>query len=333
MNQNYQASPNFDQVYNRYKVQVEQRLTSFIIGKKPSSVYEPIRYVLGSGGKRFRAVLVLLSCEAVGGKMSRALDAAAAIEILHNFTLVHDDVMDHADLRRGILTVHKKWDENVAILSGDEMIAQAYRAILETKSHRLEQILDVYTDALVQVCEGQGLDKEFEMRKNITLNDYFQMIAKKTGRVIAAAVEIGALIGGGTMQQVAALRKYGERLGKAFQIKDDMLDIIGDTKEFGKNIGGDIREGKKTYLLLKALERAKGNDRKILQAIISGNGFTKSRIEQVRNIYERSGALDSAKREMTRSTNQAQQAIIELPSSRAVSILIWLSHWLLGRSS
>jgi geranylgeranyl diphosphate synthase type II len=328
-----QPSNNFEREYYRYKNRIEQQIKSSIDSREPVSVYAPIRYILGSGGKRFRAVLTLLSCEAVGGTAAQALNAGAAIEILHNFTLVHDDVMDHADLRRGKPTVHNKWDENTAILAGDEMIAQAYRVLLRTSSPRLKKILDVYTDALVQVCEGQGFDKEFEAQRTVGLEDYFEMISKKTGRVIAAAAEMGALIGGGTTQQVIALRKFGECIGIAFQVMDDLLDIVGKTDEFGKKIGGDIREGKKTYLLLKALEQTRGYERKILRSIVPGNKFTQSQIGQVRVIYQRIGVFDSARNEIARSTSKAQRELKKLPAGRASSVLFRLAEQLLERSS
>jgi len=320
-------------IYNRHKFNVERLLNSLIGIRNPVTVYEPINYILASGGKRIRAVLVLLACEAVGGRLRTALDAAAAIEILHNFTLVHDDVMDHADLRRGRKTVHMKWDENVAILSGDEMIAQAYRILLKTSSPDLKRILEVYTDALVQVCEGQGYDKEFETQRNVSLDDYFMMISKKTGRVIAASTEMGAVIGCGTSGQIAALRKYGEYLGRAFQVKDDLLDVVGTKKEFGKSIGGDIREGKKTYLLLKALERAEGKDRTILMSIFPGNIKSGPAVERVKDIYRHTGAIEAARNEIIRSTLLAQRTAGKLPPSRAKSVLVWLSDQLLDRTS
>ncbi|MBI4810017.1 MAG: polyprenyl synthetase family protein [Ignavibacteriales bacterium] len=320
-------------IYNRYKVDVGKRLKTFTEVKYPVTVYAPIRYILSSGGKRIRAVLTILACEVVGGKAANAFNAATAIEILHNFTLVHDDVMDHAEMRRRKPTVHKKWDENVAILSGDEMIAQAYRILLKTRSSRLKNILDVYTDALVQVCEGQGFDKEFEKQSAVTLDDYFMMISKKTGRVIAASTEIGAIIGEGTPKQITALRKYGEHLGRAFQVMDDLLDIVGDTKEFGKEIGGDIKEGKKTYLLIKAIENTGEKNRQLLKSISSGNNISASQVRKIKRIYISSGAVSAAKEEIARSTLEAQRAIASLPSSSAKSMLLWLSNQLRERTS
>jgi geranylgeranyl diphosphate synthase type II len=323
----------FRQQYNTYKSLVEKRLLLLIKGKQPFSVYEPIRYIVAAGGKRVRAVLVMLSCEAVGGRASKALDAAAAIEILHNFTLVHDDVMDHADMRRGVSTIHKRWDENVAILAGDELVALAYRSLLKTKTPNLKKVLDVFTKAFIEVCEGQGFDKEFETRNNVHLQEYLLMIEKKTACMIAAATEIGALIGEGSKREVTALRKFGQELGMAFQIQDDLLDIVGDEREFGKAIGGDVYEGKKTYLLLKALEHVKGADKKLLQSIMPGNGITRTTVERVRTIYEQTGVLNRASEEVERHTLRARRALKVLPSSTAKEMLLWISDQLLRRTS
>jgi geranylgeranyl diphosphate synthase type II len=323
----------FSKIYNYYRLIVEKQLKLFNGKRIPDSVYSPIKYILSSGGKRFRPILVILACEAVGGKLSEAIYAAAAIEMLHNFTLVHDDIMDHAELRRGRLTVHKKWDENTAILAGDEMIAQAYKVLLRTKSPALKQVLQVYTDAFVQVCEGQGMDKEFESKKNVSLADYFKMISKKTGRVISASTEIGGIIGGGTKKQLIALRKYGEYLGKAFQIMDDLLDLVGNTKELGKKIGGDIKEGKKTYLLIKAMEKVRGSDRKLLFSISPSARVSEMFVNKAKKIYFESGVVADARKEVLKNTRKAQQAIALLPSSNAKSLLMWLPEQFLERTS
>jgi geranylgeranyl diphosphate synthase type II len=328
------STPNFRTLYDTYKSAVEKRLASAVEATEPTTVYEPIHYVLSSGGKRLRAVLTLLACEAVGGRASQAMNAAVAIELLHNFTLIHDDVMDHAERRRGRPTVHSMWDHNVAILAGDELLAQAYRSLLRTRSPRLYQILSVYTDALVRVCEGQGFDKEFECRNDVTIDEYLNMIARKTGRVLSASLEIGALIGGGRVQQVAAFRKFGEQIGQAFQIQDDLLDVIGDDEDFGKKIGGDIAEGKKTFLLLSALDRASRTERVILRSVTPNNPQTTGeRIDLIRGIYRKTGALDAARTEIERHTLRAYGALTRLRDSRAKSMLLWLAQQLSERRS
>ncbi len=299
----------------------------------PETVYEPIRYILAAGGKRLRAVLVLLACEAVGGNSRKALDAAVALEILHNFTLVHDDVMDHAELRRGRPTIHTKWDANVAILAGDGLVAQAYRVLLSGGGPRLDPILRVLTDAFVQVCEGQGLDKEFETRRNVGLRDYFVMIGKKTARMISAGAQIGGIAGEGTSRDVASLGRFGHHLGLAFQIQDDLLDIGGDGEKFGKRIGGDIMEGKKTYLLLRALEHARGEDLRLLRSIRPGAIRSVRTIDRVRGIYREVGAFDDARAAIARHTRSAERSLASLPDGRGASMLRLLSRRLLGRTS
>ena len=294
-------------------------------------MYEPIRYVLTTGGKRVRSVLTLLACEAAGGKARDALAAATAVEILHNFTLVHDDVMDNAAVRRGMPTVHRRWDTNVAILSGDQMVALAYRLLLSVPAQRRARVLDVFTDAFTQVCEGQGLDKEFESRRGVTIGEYFQMIRKKTGRVISAASEIGGILGGGTAREVRALRTFGEHLGRAFQVQDDLLDIVGSEREFGKAIGGDIVEGKKTFLLLAALGTSHGKDRALLQAVAGKRSSSRATVRKVKSIYQRTGVLDDARMEISRSTNRAQRALGDLRPGKARDTLLWLSGRLLER--
>ena len=261
------------------------------------------------------------------------MPAAIAMEVLHNFTLVHDDVMDNACLRRGRPTVHTKWDANVAILAGDGLVAQAYRSLLQTDSPQLASALRRFTGAFIGVCEGQGLDKEYEDRIRVTPKEYDTMIRKKTGRIIAASTEIGALIGGGSLREVRALQNYGEHIGRAFQIRDDLLDVTGKQKQFGKTIGGDIVEGKKTFLLLSALRRTHGRDRSVLLSVASRNGLSYSDVRRVRKIYEQSGALDAARKEIERCTSHAQHALETLYTSRAKEMLCWLSSQLLGRMS
>jgi len=292
-----------------------------------------MRYVLASGGKRIRAVLVLLSCGAVSGHVEDAVPAAVAMEVLHNFTLVHDDVMDNADLRRGRPTVHKKWDANIAILAGDELLAHAYCSLLRTRSARLNDVLHLFTDAFMQVCDGQALDKECEQRARVGLEEYDIMIAKKTGRMIAAATEIGATIGGGSPMEIAALRRFGEHLGRAFQIKDDLLDVVGDEREFGKAIGGDIVEGKKTFLLLTALGRVRGEDRSLLVSVARRRGITYKDVSRVRRLYQKSGAVEAAHREIAERTHSAQRALERLGPGRAKETLAWLAEQLLERTS
>jgi geranylgeranyl diphosphate synthase type II len=263
------------------------------------------------------------------------------MELMHNFTLVHDDIMDRATSRRGRPTVHTTWGSNNALLVGDILLGLAFKHLLETRAKRLQRVLHVFTAGLLDVCEGQALDVEFERRSNVSVNEYFVMIRKKTARLLSAAAELGGLIGEGTEKQIVSLRKFGDSLGRAFQLQDDLLDVVADEKEFGKRIGGDILEGKKTFLLLKALEQAKGNDRKALLRVIHRSTSPPLRtkaerereVNKVARIYESSGAIDAARKKIREETHRAQRALQSLPKNRAQETLYWLSQMLLTRSS
>jgi geranylgeranyl diphosphate synthase, type II len=320
-------------IIERYKAIVDRRLRAHVNGHEPASVYGPIRHILNAGGKRLRAVLLLLASEAVGGKSASALDAACAIELLHTFTLVHDDVMDKSDLRRGVPTIHTKWDVDTAILSGDQIAACAHAVLLNAKTTKHKEIFQVFANAFVEVCEGQGYDKNFESRIDVDVEDYLMMIEKKTARMISASTEIGAIIGGGTVAQIKALRQFGKYIGLAFQIQDDILDIDGEEKTFGKAIGRDIIEGKRTYLLLTALDRTKGADRRLMESVMQHRCVDKGSVKRVRDIYERKGVLSDARKEVDRFTTSAQRELRVLPENRAVSALLRLSGSLLRRQS
>jgi len=321
----------FELKYSEYKSRVDRYLVEAIQQTKPDSLYKPLKYVLAGGGKRIRPVLVLLSCEVVGGNIDDALHASAGIEILHNFTLVHDDIMDNADARRGRPTVHTRWDSNVAILVGDELLALAYNILLKTSSPRIREIASVFTDGVVEVCEGQAYDKQFETRAAVSVDDYLLMIRKKTGKMVAVSTEIGALVGNGSQDELAALRTYGELVGRAFQVQDDLLDVIGDEKKFGKTIGGDLKEGKKTFLLLEALRRSNGKDKKLLQMLIKNGGAAKGKIREFRRIYETSGAIDAARDFVGRDIVQAKGELQKLRPSAARDMLSWFTDMLLHR--
>ena len=323
---------NFERKYLEYKGQVDRYLVDAIQQTKPQSLYRPLKYVLAGGGKRIRSVLVLLCSEVVGGKPDQALHASVGIEILHNFTLVHDDIMDNADARRGRPTVHMRWDKNTAILVGDELLALAYHILLKTSSPRISEIADVFTDGVIEVCEGQAYDKEFETRSTVSVDDYLLMIQKKTGKMVAVSTEIGGLIGNATADELAALRSYGELVGRAFQVQDDLLDVVGDEKKFGKTIGGDLKEGKKTYLLLEALRRARGADKKLLKTLIKNRGVTKGKIREFRRIFDTTGAIEAAGNFVARDIAQAKSGLDKLKPSSARDMLYWFTDMLLHRT-
>jgi geranylgeranyl diphosphate synthase type II len=321
-----------EQHFHQILKMTEQYLHACVKEKKPHSLYDPSRYILQAGGKRIRPALLLLACESVGGHGEDAVHAAAGIEILHNFTLVHDDIMDHADTRRGRETVHKKWDENVAILAGDALLALAYRAVLLTPSEHLREIVQTFTEAVVVVCEGQAYDKEFEARRRVHVNEYLMMIEKKTGKLLTAALRIGGLIGNASKPALNALQQYGDHIGRAFQIQDDLLDVIGDEKEFGKTIGRDLMEGKKTFLLLEALRLAKGTQKQMLERICSHGGIQPRQIGAYRKIFEETGALDSARRKIEDDLEEATRVLEALPPSLAKDTFFWLTERLMNRT-
>jgi geranylgeranyl diphosphate synthase, type II len=318
--------------YDHYKHLVEHSLSGFVREEAPQSLYGPLKYVLEGGGKRIRPVLMLLSCEAVGGNPKKAVYAGTAIEILHNFTLVHDDIMDRAPSRRGRQTVHTKWDTNVAILVGDELLALAYRALLRTSSPDIQEITKIFTEGVVEVCEGQAYDKEFETRSSVSVNDYMLMIDKKTAKMVAVAAEIGGLIGNGSRSSILALRRYGAFVGRAFQIQDDLLDIVANEAELGKAIGGDLVEGKKTFLLLEALRLARGNDKKILLEIVENNGTSRRMIPVFRRIYTETGAIGAARCRIEQDITRAKKELHRLPATRARAMLAWFADMLLNRT-
>ena len=323
---------NFEEQYLSLKARIDRYLLEEVGETYPTSLYRPLKYVLAGGGKRIRPVLVLLACEAVGGKAEQAVHAGAGIEILHNFTLVHDDIMDHAESRRGRATVHTRWDENTAILVGDELLALAYRILLRTTSPRIREIASVFTEGVVEVCEGQAYDKEFETKVNVTVDQYLLMIRKKTGKMVAVATELGALIGGAAAPEITSLRSYGESVGRAFQIQDDLLDVIADEKKFGKRIGGDLKEGKKTFLLLEALRSTSGRDKVLLKTLMKKKGVSEKKLREFRRIYEESGAITKAKNAVHADIREAKQELDRLKPSPAREMLFWFTDMLLNRT-
>lgn len=224
---------------------------------EPKELYEPIAYTLDEGGKRLRPVLVLLSCDLFGGNLEKALFPAMGLEIFHNFTLLHDDIMDQADIRRGKEAVHKKWNSNTAILSGDTMFVLAYEYVAKTDPALLPQVMELFNDTAKKVCEGQQYDMNFETRKDVSIEEYLMMIRLKTAVLIACSLKLGAILSQADQAEAEKIYEYGIHLGLAFQLQDDFLDAFGEASKFGKAIGGDIVTNKKTFLYLKAFELAR----------------------------------------------------------------------------
>jgi len=256
-------------------------------GSQPAELYEPLRYMLALGGKRIRPLLALLGCELFGAKKEDALPAAAAIELFHNFTLVHDDIMDNAPLRRNRETIHRRWNGNIALLSGDAMLVMAYRSLARTRSELLPSVLDVFNETALQVCEGQQLDMNFEKKEEISIDDYLHMIMLKTAVLLAGSLKIGAIIGKAGAQDAELLYQFGCNIGVAFQLQDDILDVYGDTEKFGKQKAGDIIAGKKTFLFLKAAETAPAALKKELKRLLESPTMeTSEKVQRVTGIYD-----------------------------------------------
>lgn len=275
--------------FAHYHQLVAGHLNKFSAGlSEPSELYAPIQYILELGGKRMRPVLSLMACEAYGGNAENSLDAAVAVEVFHNFSLIHDDIMDAAPLRRGKETVHKKWDLNTGILSGDAMLVKAYELLEGYDPEIYKPLMRIFSKAAREVCEGQQYDINFEERLDVNIEEYIQMITFKTAVLVAAALEMGALTGGADAGQAARLYEFGKELGIAFQLQDDLLDVYGDPEKFGKQVGGDILENKKTYLLIKALELAEGDTEKELAEWLASNP-SEEKVTGVRAIYDRLG--------------------------------------------
>jgi len=249
--------------------QIHEAIQRLPIYQQPSGLYEPISYTLGLGGKRIRPLLTLVATQMFGGDTRQALPAAIAIEIFHNFTLLHDDIIDQAPLRRGKETVFKKWNTNTAILSGDTMFAIAYGELARANHEKLPDLMEVFTKTAIEVCEGQQYDIDFESNGNVSLPGYLNMIRLKTAVLLAASLKIGAIIAGSGNEEANRIYEFGENLGVAFQLQDDLLDAFGDETVFGKKTGGDIISNKKTYLYLKTIELANKEDAKLLQSLYS----------------------------------------------------------------
>ena len=284
--------------------------------KEPQGLYEPIAYTLASGGKRLRPTLALLAAELFGGKEEEVLPAALALEVFHNFTLLHDDVMDRADVRRGRPTVHVKWNDNTAILSGDQMMIEAYKLLSQVKEDKLPQVLRWFNQMATEICEGQQYDVDYESREDVSMAEYIEMIRLKTSVLLGNALQTGAYIAGADQQSTQHLYNYGIHLGLAFQIQDDLLDVYGDEKTFGKAIGGDILCGKKSFMLLTALHKADAATLQELKAQLARQDIEpKEKIHAVTAIYDRLNVRKDAEDAIREHTQTAIRELATLPDN------------------
>ena len=291
--------------------------------RKPESLYEPIRYVLSLGGKRIRPVLMLMSYNLYKDDADTILPTACGLETYHNYTLLHDDLMDNADMRRGHATVHKKWDANTAILSGDSMLVLSYQRIAQCAPQYLPQILDLFTTTALEIGEGQQYDMEFETRDDVCEAEYIEMIRLKTSVLLACAMKMGAIQAGASPADQDALYRYGESLGLAFQLQDDYLDVYGDPSVFGKNIGGDITSNKKTFMLINALLRAEGQDKAELEAWIARKDFDRQeKVDAVTHLYTKLGIDRLARERIEYYTREALSCLdaVDTPDERKAEL-------------
>ena len=273
-----------------YLGELNQLLARHSFGDRPKELYEPIRYILGLGGKRLRPLFTLLSYNLFSEDISKALKPALAVEVFHNFTLMHDDIMDNAPIRRGKPTVHQKWNANAAILSGDVMLVRAYDFLLDIEPGLLMPVIKKFNDCASEVCEGQQIDMNFEKYKQVTVDQYLEMIRLKTAVLLGFSLELGALLAGADQMVATKLKNFGANIGIGFQLKDDLLDVYADQAKFGKQVGGDIISNKKTFLLIKSLEMANDEQLKSLEQWLSKKDFdAEKKVAAVKQIYD---ALD-----------------------------------------
>ena len=315
---------------------VEEQLTARSLGtRSPEGLFAPIDYTLRLGGKRIRPLLACAAAAAFTEAWQRALPVAVALEIFHNFTLLHDDLMDRSPLRRGQETVYRRWGDNTAILSGDAMSIEAYASLAEVADKSLlAELLPRFSQMALEVCVGQQYDMEFETRSEVRVEEYMEMIRLKTSVLLGSSLELGALVGGATAKQARALYAVGIQLGLAFQIQDDLLDVYGDEKTFGKPIGGDIVNAKKTLLLLYTLEQLQGEDLKRLQEILTYTPEERrAYIDEVRTLYDKAGTRLYAEAEIERLTTEAYRGVEQLPlREEGRELLLALFHTLSGRT-
>jgi len=296
---------------NQYKTQFLEYLSQKIDLKEPNNLYEPISYILNLGGKRLRPILVLMSCDLFGSDYRKAMDASVAIEMFHNFTLIHDDIMDKASLRRGKETVHIKWDENIGILSGDALMIMSYQMLETYDGDTFKKLFALFNKTALQICEGQQYDMDFETRKVVLLDDYLKMTSYKTAVLLACSLQMGAIIANTNEADVEHIYKFGLNLGIAFQLQDDYLDVFG-TEEFGKKVGGDILENKKTFLYLKTYDLATKVDREELLNWYSGTSRSENKIKKVKALFNKYNAPDVLLYEIERYSLIAFESIKKL---------------------
>ena len=313
--------PEFKDIYKEYFDLIQNKLFEIAENTKPNSMKEPFVYLIENGGKRLRPILTMLSAGAVNGNPLDAINSGVSLEIMHNFTLVHDDIMDSSPLRRGKETVHTKWDNSVAILLGDLMLGIALQLLMQDAKHQnFINLQEVFNDSLVVVCEGQALDVEYNIKQDINVDDYLDMISKKTGNLIKASVLMGCYIGNANDKEIKLLEEFSYSLGLAFQIQDDYLDLTSD--DTGKIIGQDIVEGKKTFMIIRSKELAESKeDKELINKFYQNNGLQRDEIQNMLNLITKLGVLDEAKDKFESYYQNAYDSINKLEQNEYTTMI------------
>ena len=311
-----------------YSITFEQLLKEYQFPGTPLNLYKPLDYFMNLGGKRIRPLLTLISVEMFGGKQEDAFPSALSIEFFHNFSLIHDDIMDRAPLRRSMPTIHSKWNDNIAILSGDVLLVKAYQEIQKHHSNHLGELLTIFNKTAVEVCEGQQMDMDFETRNDVSVLEYIEMIRLKTSVLLGGALQMGAIVANTNKENQQLIYDFGVNLGIAFQVQDDILDLYGDPEKFGKQVGGDIITNKKTYLLLKAIEKQRNNEIKEMLLIEDAN----LKVETAKKIIKELGVFEDASLLKTKYQQKAMECLNSIDVSlENKAVLIELSDFLFNR--
>jgi geranylgeranyl diphosphate synthase type II len=317
-----------------YQEKISTHFLQIVDQKEPKNLYEPIQYILSLGGKRMRPVLTLMACEVFNEACEKAIPAATAVEVFHNFSLIHDDIMDDAPLRRGNQTVHEKWDLNTGILSGDAMLILAYQFFENYEPVIFQKLAKLFSKTALEVCEGQQYDVDFELRNDVTISEYLKMIEYKTAVLVGAAMKMGAIVAETSAENADFIYDFGLNLGIAFQLQDDYLDAFGNPETFGKQVGGDIIENKKTYLYLKAMEFSKPEEKQQLLELFSIHPTENTaKIESVKAIFNNSGASEATKKAIQDYTFKAFETLEKLDiENEKKAILKAFGENLMGRN-
>jgi geranylgeranyl diphosphate synthase type II len=292
---------------------INKKLTSLSLPEQPSNLYDPVRYIIELGGKRIRPALVLMGCNLFSDKVEKAVNPAIAVELFHNFTLLHDDIMDKSEMRRNKPTIHTKWNENIAILSGDAMLIKAYEFLFQGNLPRTDELFRIFNKTALEVCEGQQYDMDYEITTKVTMNEYLRMIELKTAVLIATSLKIGALCTDSSIENANHLYQFGRNIGLAFQLQDDLLDVYGNAEMVGKQLGNDITANKKTFLLVTALGLAKGQTKKDLYYWIQAGEFDRNKkIQAIIAIYNKLNVEEIAKNQINLFYNQGLNSLKEI---------------------